>query len=683
MLSLLLAVATTTNNFITVGNVRVTALSPSLVRIEPRGPTGFEDRTTFNVVGRSSQRPSTTITELNSSKAGGTWLATSSYLVHLPTSTTSGGGVPPPQPKCSIDADTDQHGGTRSAVYPNGMKVATTAACCAACVADTTCVAFVSAAATASDSNSSESTTRTAVNEQQQQQPDAMNCWPLSNGGEKVAGAGRHYGYVRSGPMSFINASVWTRDGKNLLWNAKNTGNASQVAPNMLHWPSPPAGSSSSSSSSNSNSNSNSNSSSSSSPSPSPAYAFEDRPRFHVPEWGPTPTNTSAIAPELVATNGYDFTNDVAGDTYVFLLGNTLDEWWSSRAEFLTLTGPTPLLPDFAYGVWYTWYIRYTEQRAKDEIGNWTAAKLPLDVWALDMNWRNIGYASDTNSSHQGPSVNPCKKGQSNSVTDPLCRSHYYDSPNLNLLPGLSSSPPSSNEWFEYLKSQNLKTYFNDHPFPVDNQTSPKEVTFRYSGLSEWIKRGLTFWWFDHNWAFTLPGPRMPFDTEDPYEGLSGQVWGSHVYYESTKMAYKEHNITGRPIALTRDNGPNWKTAQPEAADIRVAAGSPAHHRFPVWWTGDRVPLYASVESMVDEAVHDFRAFVHSDCGGHGNHLSADCPTTAFGAPSEDKACATPNDAALLRWTAHCTFGTIMRFHQGKIKSYACASFQYVPQGFQ
>ena len=29
----------------------------------------------------------------------------------------------------------------------------------------------------------------------------------------------------------------------------------------------------------------------------------------------------------------------------------------------------------------------YTESRAKDEIGNWTAANLPLDVWGLDMNW--------------------------------------------------------------------------------------------------------------------------------------------------------------------------------------------------------------------------------------------------------------------------------------------------------
>lgn len=92
----------------------------------------------------------------------------------------------------------------------------------------------------------------------------------------------------------------------------------------------------------------------------------------------------------------------------MFLLGDDLDGWWKGRADFITLTGPTPLLPDFAYvealsslltyhvqcsytisyilvryGVWYTWYVIYTEQRAKDEIGNWTAGNFPLDVWGL------------------------------------------------------------------------------------------------------------------------------------------------------------------------------------------------------------------------------------------------------------------------------------------------------------
>ena len=159
-----------------------------------------------------------------------------------------------------------------------------------------------------------------------------------------------------------------------------------------------------------------------------------------------------------------------------------------------------------------------------------------------------------------------------------------------------------------------------DHPFPIANQTTPQEVAFRYQGLSQWLERGLTFFWFDHNWGFTLPGPRMPYNTKADYEGLSGAVWGSHVYYESTRhaLAKTPGRQNERPIALSRDNGPNWRTDNPDA-QIRAGAGAPAHHRFPVWWTGDGVPLMASVESMVNEAVHDFRGFVHSDCGWHGD----------------------------------------------------------------
>lgn len=55
------------------------------------------------------------------------------------------------------------------------------------------------------------------------------------------------------------------------------------------------------------------------------------------------------------------------------------------------------------------------------------------------------------------------------------------------------------------------------------------------------------------NWAFTVPGPLMPFDTTAAYEGLSGQVWGSQIYYESTRVAYKEFGVTDRPIALSRE----------------------------------------------------------------------------------------------------------------------------------
>ncbi len=50
----------------------------------------------------------------------------------------------------------------------------------------------------------------------------------------------------------------------------------------------------------------------------------------------------------------------------------------------------------------------------------------------------------------------------------------------------------------------------SDHPFPVADQTTPNEVAFRWNGLSEWMAKGLTLWWFDHNWGFSIPPPNTP-----------------------------------------------------------------------------------------------------------------------------------------------------------------------------
>jgi len=60
-----------------------------------------------------------------------------------------------------------------------------------------------------------------------------------------------------------------------------------------------------------------------------------------------------------------------------------------------------------------------------------------------------------------------------------------------------------------------------------------------------------------------------------------------------------------------------------------------------VWWSGDGVPLEASVQTMVDSGIYGLKPFVHSDCGGDYRGGEGD----------------------LLRWTAHCAFGSVLRFH--------------------
>jgi len=414
------------------------------------------------------------------------------------------------------------------------------------------------------------------------------NCWPLSGFSHTTAAGNREVGYStrKLGPEF----KVLSLDGITLYdtnvdtWRSKG---------NLLHWPSPLT---------------------------QQSYALVDYPRFFVPEWGTVPIPSGeTVDPELIRTNGYDFRNNVPGDTYVFLLGSSLQSYQSSRSEFLRLAGECPLLPDFAWGTWFTSWSRtdpYTYQSATAEVEKWEELKLPLSVWALDMNWR----LTDNN------------------------KDRYYNYPNTDLFPNFT-------QWFEFIREHKLRTYFNDHPFPVQDrdagggQCSPEETKFRWEGLSGWMEQGLTYWWFDHNWGFSIPPPFVDNGghTDGNWLGLDNAAWGSHVYYNA--VSYFDRHVRDaagddyyqRPIMLTKFALPDWRPGM----NPKGHAEHPSQHRYPVWWTGDGVNLQASVESMVDSGVHDFKPYVHSDCGGDYKP--------------------TPGD--FLRWTAHCAYGSIHRIH--------------------
>ena len=130
------------------------------------------------------------------------------------------------------------------------------------------------------------------------------------------------------------------------------------------------------------------------------------------------------------------------------------------------------------------------------------------------------------------------------------------------------------------------------------------------------------------------------------WDGLSNAAWGSHVFFstvESVDRARSQDSWWGRPMILSKFSKPDWKPGM----DPKLHAESPAQHRYPVWWTGDYAPLEASLETMVDAGLYDLKPFVHSDCGGDiGNAVRGTAGN-------------------LIRWTAHCAYGSILRFHGG------------------
>ena len=110
--------------------------------------------------------------------------------------------------------------------------------------------------------------------------------------------------------------------------------------------------------------------------------------------------------------------------------------------------------------------------------------------------------------------------------------------------------------------------------------------------------------------------------TSKDWQGLDNAAWGSHVYFSTVEQYNTIHADSNtrtdrRPMVLTKFRAGEWPVPLagdwPAGMQAVEAAESPAQHRYPVWWTGDQVPLQGSVQSMVDAGIHGFKPFVHSD----------------------------------------------------------------------
>jgi hypothetical protein len=263
---------------IIVGNVRVQALSPTLIRVEPKGPMGFEDRTSFTVVTPPSAWAGIPIS-IKSQGPEGTLLTTASYNVLLSNAT-----VPPvPEPTCASPLQGyDVTDPARSDKFQDGAHVADEAACCAACTSDPSCTSYVFAPAGGSKND-----------------VPLANCWPLQSIGGLTPASARVFGCGPAGKClpgeTTLPSVIVTSPSGDVLYNSTADAASTQAhcsgsdpkacaapcfwdkdaqqctnigtQPNLLHWPSPGA---------------------------KKAYALVDFPRFFTPAWGTAPIPTDA-----------------------------------------------------------------------------------------------------------------------------------------------------------------------------------------------------------------------------------------------------------------------------------------------------------------------------------------------------------------------------------------------------
>jgi hypothetical protein len=285
-------------------------------------------------------------------------------------------------------------------------------------------------------------------------------------------------------------------------------------------------------------------------------WILPDNPRLVPPVWGAAP------APEEFknsATSGWDTTNN-AEDVYIFILES--GRYNNFRKDFLKLTGPTPLPPLFAFGLWDSRYHPYTEETALQTIDTYRKKQIPLDMFVVDTDWR-------------------------------LGASHGYAT-NDSLFPDMK-------RFIERAHGKHVRLMYNDHPeAQARSALDPTEMSYRWKGLTSLFDLGIDVWWYDRNWMTGL---------HEPMPGISKEVWGMRVYHDITEQYRPER----RPLMMSNvdgiDNG-LWTTPS-----------HPASHRFPIWWTGDQKSRWEYLEmgiaNGINSGIYRMMPYVNEDLGGH------------------------------------------------------------------
>jgi alpha-glucosidase len=460
----------------TIGNVRVQALSPTLVRIELKGPNGaFENRSTFHVVQRSW--PGATLTTTTS---GSTVIAsTSTYAVRVPANATTLDGITVTKPDGTLLWSMPS-----SQVYTT-LKCKWTAKGTAYLYDNGGVVSFGSSAANDNYYWAVEKAggyyqfrnkaTGNYINIEGLQgyvqstavQPSwNSKDWTL----ESVSGFYRlrcrwaqhpdyihiedFLGYAEHAPAGTTNAGGTEIRG----WDSAEWNIDSNFFNNNRAWiPHPKTNPT--------------------------AWAIVDTPRMAPASWGYNYPGTDQ------ANNGWDIDNG-APDVYVFLPNG---DGKKLRSDYLDLTGHSELIPLYALGSWHSWYHAYTDTEALAEIDTYRSKSIPLDVFVLDTDWR-VGASS-------GYGVN------------------------TTLFPDMTG-------FLSQAHGKNVRVPFNDHPEPQGMALDPVEVAFRNNGLRSLYNIGMDFWWFDRNWSVTITPP--PFINKETF-GAYIYNWVTKDYYSGRR----------------------------------------------------------------------------------------------------------------------------------------------------
>uniref|UniRef100_A0ACD5GQD0 TIM-barrel domain-containing protein n=1 Tax=Desertifilum tharense IPPAS B-1220 TaxID=1781255 RepID=A0ACD5GQD0_9CYAN len=117
-------------------------------------------------------------------------------------------------------------------------------------------------------------------------------------------------------------------------------------------------------------------------------------------------SNNGSISPGILSASGYSALNDSQSaliqegkltqrpesdtqDWYFFAYGY---DYTQGLKDFVQLCGSIPMLPRWAFGVWFSLYDQMSDRSYQALCDRFTELELPLEVLLLDVDWHRSGW---------------------------------------------------------------------------------------------------------------------------------------------------------------------------------------------------------------------------------------------------------------------------------------------------
>ncbi|MEV4643154.1 TIM-barrel domain-containing protein [Actinoplanes sp. NPDC049548] len=321
---------------------------------------------------------------------------------------------------------------------------------------------------------------------------------------------------------------------------------------------------------------------------------------------------TRSVTQRLTHTGGYQ-------DGYVFAYGQ---DHARALRELNTLTGPTALLPQWAYGVWYSEYFDRTAADYRAIVDRFRAEGVPLDVLVIDTDFKR-------DDKWNGWEIDPTRFPDPRGFFDWLHAQGAHTT--LNIHPSIRGADPKFAAAQVTAKGKLQRTGCNSGPDCYTFDWADRDQLAAYMDLHRAMApTGVDFWWLD--WCCD--------SSRSTLAGISPDAWINLQYAAEKGFAFSRAYGSLQTGAAPSPVGP-W-----------------ADKRSTLHFTGDTISNWETLRFEVGytpgESAATGLAAVSHDIGGH---------TFGLQEPGSEPGSTKLPDDLYARWVQFGTFQPIDRLH--------------------